>query len=176
MELHKVDSFPLFSTYLAISFHPTLIFSPFFESLAKIYIMKGQGPYILLAEDDPDDRLLLEMEFVKRALAASIRTVCDGSEVMGFLEACRPGNLPRLILLDYQMPKISGPEILQILQDDLRYQAIPKAVWSASSRTKEMEECLHGGARRYFLKPSNQAELEKIVDDMIRLAHEAAYV
>jgi CheY-like chemotaxis protein len=120
-------------------------------------------PYILLAEDDPDDRDLLTGELERQNIFVIVRIVNDGAELLSFLADCTSNDLPALILLDYNMPKLTAADVLKELSNRSRYKAIPKWVWSASDRALDIEESHQSGAPNYFVKPQTSAELEAIV-------------
>ncbi len=123
-------------------------------------------PYILLADDDPDDRDSLIHPFLQQN--PGVRVVCfgDGRELLSFLQACPDDELPVLILMDYKMPYVTAAEILQSLAADPRYDAIPKLVWSTSGRAEYVDRCVQHGASQYFTKPNSLPELASIVDRM----------
>lgn len=125
--------------------------------------MKKKKHYIVLAEDDPDDRDMFLEEFVRQNPDAVIETVTDGKELYELLDALLPEELPTLILLDFQMPLITGPEVLQHLNSRPTYASIPKFVWSSSIRTKDIEDCIRLGAVGYFKKPSTAGEIDELV-------------
>ncbi len=129
--------------------------------------MPPAKPYILLAEDDEDDQ-----EFLKEALASHLETVdlvavTSGSDMIEYLETCTDDQLPLMILLDFQMPKMTGAATLQSLATDRRYTRIPKMVWSTSNRPEYVDACMEWGATHYFLKPSSMSEFSHIVGRIV---------
>ena len=121
-------------------------------------------PYILLADDDPDDLDTFTCAFTRLNPNAFVETVNDGKELFELLGACNPQELPILILMDYKMPLITGPEILQKLASSTTYSHIPKLIWSTSERYKDIELCRRLGADNYFKKPATSSE----IDDLVR--------
>jgi CheY-like chemotaxis protein len=128
--------------------------------------MNNDLPYILLADDDPDDREALIHPFVQQNPNVRVVVMGDGQELMQFLENCPDHALPVLILMDYKMPLLTAAEILEKLAGDDRYTEIPKLVWSTSDRAEYVDRCLQYGATAYFAKPSSLAELATIVERM----------
>jgi len=120
-------------------------------------------PYLLLAEDDPDDREMIEEGFLRRNPGASIYHLEDGQQVLEWLEQCPPAGLPAILLLDYKMPIITGAQILAALERDVRYKDIPKVVWSTSSNQSYMDECMRHGALRYWVKPDDTRQMDEIL-------------
>ncbi len=126
--------------------------------------MKKKTLYILIADDDADDQEMLSEAFMRQKPGAIIRTVMDGKELFDFLDACPPDELPVLILLDFKMPLVTGPEVLQHLSSHPTYVSIPKLVWSSSTRTKDIEICRQMGADGYFKKPATSKEMDEFVN------------
>ena len=120
-------------------------------------------PYILIGDDDADDKEFLAESFLSIHPEVELRFFNDGSEVIGFLEKTETEELPMLILLDYKMPIVSAPEVLMAIQKDPRYHTIPKIVWSTSDNPEFTERCFKYGANRYFAKPSSPAQMDRIV-------------
>jgi CheY-like chemotaxis protein len=131
--------------------------------------MKNQLPYILLADDDPDDREALIQPFIRLNPGARVQCAEDGRELLDFLEKCPPAELPVLILMDYKMPFLTAADILERLAGDIRYADVLKLVWSTSSRSEYVDRCVGRGASHYFAKPNSLHELEKIVDRINRV-------
>ncbi len=125
-------------------------------------------PYILFADDDPDDREALIHPFVQQNPNVRVVVMGDGQELLNFLQCCPGDALPVLILMDYKMPMFTAVEILEKLTEDDRYTAIPKFVWSTSNRAEYVDRCVRYGATDYFAKPNSLAELAQIVDRMTR--------
>jgi CheY-like chemotaxis protein len=76
-------------------------------------------------------------------------------------------ELPRLIVLDYNMPELNGAEILKELKRNPRYNGIPKIIWSTSGSELYKKQCLDSGAQEYFIKPSSMKELEVIARHLL---------
>ena len=125
--------------------------------------MNRELPYILLADDDPDDLSVFSQAFSELNPDISIQTVADGQELIEFLGSCDQDELPSLILVDYKMPIVSGPEVLQRLASYPAYSHIPKVVWSTSHRSQDIEKCVRLGAAGYFLKPASSGELNELI-------------
>lgn len=123
------------------------------------------SPYILIADDDPDDLMIFGQAFEATYPGIGIVPLSDGDEVFHFL-AARENSLPGLIVLDYNMPRMKATEVLQQLSGICRYRAIPKLVWTTSGRAFEIAKCLSLGAARVFVKPTNSTELFRIVQDL----------
>lgn len=125
--------------------------------------MEIELPYILLAEDDPDDLNMFLQAFSQTDPHTSVQTVTDGKDVIDFLAGCNHGELPLLVLLDYKMPFMSAPEVLQRLSSNAEYVHIPKVVWSTSERSQDITACIRLGAAGYFLKPASSSQLDALI-------------
>jgi CheY-like chemotaxis protein len=127
--------------------------------------------YILLADDDDEDQELLKEALSEQDPDTDVASVWNGQEVFSYLETCPDSSLPCLILLDYKMPVLNGPEVLDRLGMDPRYATIPKAVWSTSSQQEYIDRCLGKGATQFFIKPNNPSDLQKIANQLLSLCH-----
>lgn len=131
--------------------------------------MKMYTPYILLADDDPDDRDSLIHPFVQQNPGVRVVSCGDGQELLIFLQDCPNDELPVLILMDYKMPFWTAADILEKLAADPRYANIPKIVWSTSGRPEYVDRCVQRGASQYFTKPNSLPELANIVERLTRV-------
>ena len=123
-------------------------------------------PLILIAEDDPDDRLLLKMTFNEEG--CELRFVEDGVELMNYLHgnACIP--MPSLILLDLRMPRKDGKEALLEIRKHEKLKHIPIVVWTTSNADKDQLFCAEAGASEYFTKPSAFVEMDAAIKDIVK--------
>jgi len=95
--------------------------------------------------------------------------VNNGHGVLNNLEKMVDGQLPCLIVLDYNMPELNAAEILMELKRNTRYASIPKVVWSTSGSDTYKSICLALGAKAYITKPTRVKEFEDIVKHLISL-------
>jgi CheY-like chemotaxis protein len=114
---------------------------------------------ILLAEDDPDDRLLTRRALEKSRIANSISTVEDGEELMQYLrhegEYSDPEDAPRpgLILLDLNMPRMDGREALKKIKSDPDLRRIPVIVLTTSEAEQDILQSYDLGVNAFVTKP-----------------------
>lgn len=127
--------------------------------------------HILIGEDDKDDQELLREIFSDIDPNFDLRFVNNGPQVLSALEESDTGDLPCLIVLDYNMPGMNGAEILTEIGPNTRYANIPKIVWSTSGADKYQKICRERGAIDYVIKPSNIKELEKIARYMLSVCN-----
>ncbi len=132
-------------------------------------IIEGTQPskFILLGEDDNDDQEMLTEVFSSIDRSFILLFVNNGKEVLSALEKLRDDQMPCLMILDYNMPGLTGAEILKEVGQNERYKDIPRIVWSTSGSDKFKKLCLELGALDYVIKPSNNTDLEKIARYML---------
>lgn len=124
---------------------------------------------VLVAEDNPDDALLLRRALEKAGIAARVKIVADGEEMLLYLQgrgayASRASSpLPSLIILDLKMPRKSGLEVLEWINENPDVAVVPTIVLSASNLEKDVRAAYNLGANTYFVKPTT---FEELVDTM----------
>jgi DNA-binding response OmpR family regulator len=129
-------------------------------------------PYIVLADDDPDDRSCFVKEFEKQVAYATTKTVDDGQSLLTFLDNRSWKDLPSMILLSYHLPDQIAPDVIREMLLNPRYLGIPKLVWSRTGQPREMDECRILGVKYYFRKPNGVFEFEAIIrqiDHLLRV-------
>ena len=131
--------------------------------------LEGSLPrkFILICEDDEDDQEMLKDVFSSIDNSFILFFVSNGKEVLSALGKLNDDQLPCLIVLDYNMPGMTGAEILRELGSNDKYENIPRIVWSTSGSAHFRETCLKLGAKEYLIKPSSHNELEKIARYML---------
>lgn len=130
-------------------------------------------PFVLIADDDPDDRLLIRDAFDERCSECLLCFVQDGEELMRLLngdpEAATPESccgLPDLILLDLNMPLKDGRQALQEIKSDPRLRKLPTVVLTTSKSEDDVDECYERGANSYIIKPARYSELLGVVESL----------
>jgi CheY-like chemotaxis protein len=114
-------------------------------------------PLILIAEDDPADRGLIE-----RALAdtsVEVQIVRDGVEIVEHMaSSLREGGTaqrPDLIILDLNMPRLDGKAVLEQLKKHSLAKQIPVVMFSSSNRDGDIKDCYRLGCSSYVVKPTD---------------------
>jgi two-component system response regulator len=125
-------------------------------------MMRGEH-VILLVEDNPDDVELTLRAFQKSNVANEIIVVCDGQDAIDYLFAAgrhagREALMPRVVLLDLNLPKISGLEVLRRMRADERTRRIPVVVLTTSNEEKDVIGSYDLGANSYARKPVDFAQ------------------
>jgi len=123
---------------------------------------------ILLVEDSPIDVELTKNAFKKAQFSNPLHVVNDGEAALDFVFArgAYAGRLnarpPQLILLDLNLPKKSGLEVLKELKHDVRTQSIPVIVLTISESDQDISECRQLGAETYIVKPVSFQNFSKV--------------
>jgi CheY-like chemotaxis protein len=127
---------------------------------------------VLMADDDPDDFFLVKEAWEKTGIPLDLRLVTDGSELMDYLNRrgkyadLPPDSAPSLILLDLNMPRKDGREVLAEIKADELLRLIPVVVFTTSKEETDVISCYSMGASSYLAKPSN---FDSLVDIMSTL-------
>ena len=124
---------------------------------------------ILIAEDDPDDRMLTIRALQQNRLANDIKWVEDGEELMDYLHRrgtyADDGSAPRpgLILLDLNMPRMDGREALQAIKADPELRRIPVVVLTTSRADQDIVQSYDLGVNAFVTKPVTFVELANVI-------------
>ena len=111
-------------------------------------------PPILLVEDNPMDLDLTLRAFSKKKFANQIQVARDGEEALAFLPRWEAGEaLPAVILLDINLPKVNGLEVLRQLKAHERYRRIPVVVLTSSREDRDLKTAYDLGVNSYIEKP-----------------------
>jgi two-component system, response regulator len=123
---------------------------------------------ILLVEDNPDDEALTIRALRKNNILNEVTVAHDGVEALQFLFPDAPPQLPLpgLILLDLNLPKVSGLEVLQRIQTEERTRLIPVVVLTSSKLDEDILASYRGGANGYVRKPVRFAEFAAAVSTL----------
>jgi two-component system, response regulator len=117
---------------------------------------------VLLVEDNSTDAELAIRELKKHNMANNLMHVKNGEEALQFIFATGKftGSRdisfpPKLILLDIQMPKVNGMEVLQKIKADPRTRSVPVVILTSSKESPDIQKCYDLGANSYIVKPVN---------------------
>ncbi|MDX3852784.1 response regulator [Streptomyces sp. AK02-01A] len=115
-------------------------------------------PYrIFLVEDDPADALLIKDALVERGMARTIAQATDGIAALEYLRDAA-NERPDLIVLDLNMPRMNGRELLAVLKDDPALGSIPVVVLTTSAAPDDIQDAYRQHANAYVTKPVNLDE------------------
>jgi two-component system response regulator len=127
---------------------------------------KMEEIFILIAEDDADDRFLLQAAFEENGFKDELHFVENGVELIEYLNIALSDNgvkMPRFILLDLNMPKKDGREVLKEIKQNANLKQIPVIIFSTTNNEQEMKRCYELGANSYITKPNSFESLIKTV-------------
>lgn len=127
---------------------------------------------VLLVEDDPDDVEITRRAFAKGKIANPLHVVRDGEEAMEFLKHtgrykqadCAPR--PGLILLDLNLPRLDGRQVLRLVKEDTELRRIPIVVLTTSDEEADVLECYDSGANSYMTKP---VDFKKFIEAVVTI-------
>jgi CheY-like chemotaxis protein len=112
---------------------------------------------------------MLVEQFQRRHPEVEVKCLADGYQVLDYLRVCPTEDLPKLMVVDYKMPGLTGAELIQSLQQEERYRKIPKVIWSTSNNQEYVDRSMKSGAHQYFTKPADMRAFDKMVDFLIQL-------
>jgi CheY-like chemotaxis protein len=126
--------------------------------------------FILVAEDDADDRFLIQTAFDEKGYQDKIHFVENGVELLSFLDSMEgrleEAEFPGFILLDLNMPKKDGREVLKELKQHNLYKRIPVVIFTTTNNEAEIKRCYELGANTYVVKPANFDMLLSVLSDI----------
>lgn len=117
---------------------------------------------LLLADDDVDDRLFFQDAVEELRLTVDLVTVCDGVELMEFLNE-GTGKLPDVLFLDLNMPRKSGFECLSEIKLSSSLRKIPVIIFSTSLDPDVVNKLYDIGAHYYIRKPGDFNVLKEVI-------------
>jgi len=125
--------------------------------------------YILLAEDDPNDVLLLQRAFQKAGLRDSLKVVRDGEQAIEYFSGKGAYSnrerfpLPFLLLLDLKMPGTDGFEVLQWVRGEPDLKRLLVVVLTSSNLQADVDRAYELGANSYLVKPVEFDEMVNMI-------------
>lgn len=115
---------------------------------------------ILLVEDNPGDVALTRAAFEEAKLLNNLIIAADGEQAIDILKARAAAGqeLPALVLLDLNLPKVDGREVLSVIKDDPALKPVPVIVLTSSSAERDIAESYELGVNAYVTKPLDIAD------------------
>jgi len=126
---------------------------------------------ILLIEDDADDIELLEEALRSNNVSFTMQSIMEGDQVSPYLAAHK--DVPDLIVLDFNLPKLHGREILSIIKNAEYYKDVPLVVLSTSASQDDVLFAKEMGANHYITKPVSVSEYNNVVRIITETATQA---
>lgn len=128
-------------------------------------------PIILMADDDPEDRMLMKEALEESKFPHSVHFVSDGAELLDYL--CRRGRFgvektfrPDLIILDLNMPGMDGLEALADIKADAGLKKIPVIMFTTSVAVHDITKAYDLGVNSFICKPSGFDKLVEVVREI----------
>ncbi|MBE1490770.1 response regulator [Plantactinospora soyae] len=121
---------------------------------------------VLVVEDDLGDLALVENAFADHSIPSTLHHVTDGADALAFLRREAPyADAPRpdLILLDLNMPRVDGRQVLHQIKADEDLSSIPAIVFTTSSSTGDIVSSYAAHANAYVTKPINLDDFDRVV-------------
>ena len=132
------------------------------DALVYNFSSMPQNNKILMIDDDDDDRMLIQDIFAEIGAPGAVHFEKSGESALSYLETLTEAELPVIIVLDLNMPKLNGTQILKLLKTNEKLRDITVIIYSTSVNHIEKEQTLKLGAHSYVIKPSSYEEcLEK---------------
>jgi CheY-like chemotaxis protein len=119
---------------------------------------------ILVVDDDHDDHLIMFDYFKDAGIQDKVTFVDNGKKAMEYLEGIEDeSKLPRLVIMDLNMPIQNGTQTLLQMKESTRFRNIPVIIFSTSENDTEKRKCLSFGALDYMVKPVTYAEGQALI-------------
>ena len=129
--------------------------------------MSASLPPILLVEDNPMDLDLTLRAFNKRRFINAIEVARDGEEALAYVARWDAGEpIPAVILLDINMPKVNGLEVLEQLKRHPVYRRIPVVVLTSSREDRDLAAAYDLGVNSYIEKPVSFNKFMEVADQI----------
>lgn len=119
--------------------------------------------HILMADDDADDRFLVQAAFEDNKIDQKLLFFEDGEQLLDHLQDESIQGITRFILLDLNMPKRDGRDVLRTLKADKQLSTIPIIVFSTSKAPDDINSSYKLGANSYVVKPSSYEHLKEVI-------------
>jgi CheY-like chemotaxis protein len=126
-------------------------------------------PSLLLVDDSPTDSALILKALAPVVTPDQVAVCADGRAALDYL-FCRgehagrnPADLPRVVLLDLNLPRVSGLDVLREVRADERTRLLPVTILSGADNTADMQTAIRLGANSFIRKPADFAELSRRV-------------
>jgi CheY-like chemotaxis protein len=132
--------------------------------------LRSSRPVVLVAEDSAIDRLIIEEAFEESGVEATLHFVEDGEELLDYLrrrgDYALGGKLaprPAIVLLDINMPKLNGHEVLREIRLDQQLRDLPVVALSTSDSPKQIAQAYAVGVNSFLTKPGKFSEFVKLI-------------
>jgi two-component system, response regulator len=121
---------------------------------------------ILLVEDNIEDVAIARRVLKHNNLGDDLIVAAGGMEALAALQELAGANLPQLILLDLNLPDISGIDLLRLIKEDKRLSAIPVVILTGSNEDQDIQKSYDLGAGSYLVKPISNHALMLVIEKL----------
>ena len=134
---------------------------------------------ILLVEDNPDDSELMKLAFAQEEISHNLIVVSDGIEALEYLQQTasegQTGSesneqtiavMPSLVMLDLNLPRIDGIEVLKRIRANPRTKILPVVIISSSNEPQDLVDSYINGCNSYIRKPIHFTQLQTFVREI----------
>ena len=135
-------------------------------------MVRDETTFFLLVEDNPDDELLTRRTLKKSNVCNEVVVVRDGAEALDYLfgTGTHKGRdlevMPQVILLDLDLPKIDGLEVLKRIKSDEQTRRLPTVIFISSEDQEDLVEGYGFGVVSYVRKPFDLAQFHAAVREL----------
>ena len=123
---------------------------------------------ILLIEDDIDDVDLLKGALTENKVSYQMEVIMEGDKVYTYLKSLN--TLPEIIVMDLNLPKVSGKEILHKIKSSSPFTEIPVIVLTTSSSKDDIDYCTKMGISKYITKPATIEGWNTAINSIVNVA------
>lgn len=123
--------------------------------------------HVLLVDDDPFAVQIMQHVLGRSEAGDDVKVLMSGEEALDLLSSFgtnMTADLPRLILVDYHMPNVSGLEVVKAVRTNPAVKATPVVMMSGVEDDEQRSKSIAAGASDFFVKPINFDEFEKLLD------------
>lgn len=130
------------------------------------------GPVVLYVEDEPDDVIFMKIAFERAGLGPAFRSVSDGRDAIRYLVgensyADRQQHpLPSLLLLDLNLPVVSGFQVIEWMRERPEFRELPIVVFSSSTLAEDKTRSEKMGVKEFIEKPGSAAAFGGVVQTL----------
>lgn len=129
--------------------------------------MNTPGFHLLLADDDPDDRMFFGEALNELPVQASLEMVQDGQQLMDLLME-NPHEQPDILFLDLNMPRKTGYQCLLEIRSHEKLKQLPVIIFSTSSNADVLNLLYKEGANHYIRKPGDFTKLKAVILEALK--------
>lgn len=112
---------------------------------------------MLLVDDDPNDIELIQLAIQELTVIRTLDVLTDGAQAIEYLigssDRAPTPLLPRFVLMDLKLPKLTGIEVLRAIREEDRTRFLPVVIMTSSSEDRDLIDCYNLGVNSYVVKP-----------------------